>query len=133
MEFVYATGGREKYFKALRVNDCVTRAIANATGMDYKVIYDRLAHLSNSSPRNGVPRKVIKKFLEKELGWRWVACMGIGTGCQTHLVANELPKGDLIVNLSKHLTCVKNGVLYDTYDCTRDGLRCVYGYWIKEE
>lgn len=33
---------------------------------------------------------------------------------------------------SKHLTCVKDRVLYDTYDCSRDGTRCVYGYWSKE-
>ena len=34
MEFVYATGGREKYYETIKVGDCVTRAIANATGMD---------------------------------------------------------------------------------------------------
>ena len=44
---------------------------------------------------------------------------------------DELPSGELIVALSKHLTCVKDGVLYDTYDCSRGGDRCVYGYWRK--
>jgi hypothetical protein len=58
--------------------------------------------------------------------------MGIGTGCQVHLREDELPKGNIIVNLSKHLSCVKDGVLHDTYDCTRNGNRCVYGYWVKE-
>jgi hypothetical protein len=42
-------------------------------------------------------------------------------------------KGVLIVKLSHHLSCVKNGVLYDIYDCTRDGNRCVYGYWLVDE
>ena len=40
MELIYSTGGREKYFKANVVGDCVCRAIANATGMDYKQVYD---------------------------------------------------------------------------------------------
>ena len=55
--------------------------------------------------------------------------MLVGQGCQTHLREDELPNGTLIVKVSRHLTCVKDGVLYDTYDCTRDGERCVYGYW----
>ena len=132
MQFVYATGGREKYFKGKRaVGDCVIRAIANATGLDYKKVYTDLKRLNdNKSCRNGTPKSVAKKYLE-QLGWRWVSCMEIGTGCQVHLCESELPYGVLVVRLSKHLTCVKNGVLYDTYDCTREGSRCVYGYWIK--
>ena len=44
---------------------------------------------------------------------------------------NELPSGTLIVSCSKHITVVKEGVLHDTYDCSRRGTRCVYGYWTK--
>ena len=131
MRFVYCDGGRSLYFKAKNVGDCVSRAIANATGLDYKQVYKDLTKLAGGSVRNGTPPKAYKKYLDS-LGWKWVACSGIGTGCQVHLCESELPKGKtLIVRLSKHLTCVKDGVLYDTYDCTRDGSRCVYGYWVK--
>ena len=58
--------------------------------------------------------------------------MFIGKGCQVHLNENELPEGTLIVSVSKHLTCVKNHKLFDTYDCSRNGKRCVYGYYVKE-
>lgn len=57
--------------------------------------------------------------------------MKIGSGCKVHLRENELPKGNIVVSVSGHLTCVKDGVIYDTYDCSRDGTRCVYGYWTK--
>ena len=40
MELIYSTGGREKYYNVISVGDCVTRAICNATGMDYKEVYD---------------------------------------------------------------------------------------------
>jgi hypothetical protein len=75
MKFVYCDGGRSKYFKAENVGDCVTRAIANATGIDYKVIYDRLKELSEkesvkhhrghkqSSVRDGVFKETWKKYL----------------------------------------------------------------------
>ena len=59
--------------------------------------------------------------------------MFIGKGCKVHLDEKELPGGTLIVSVSKHLTCVKDGILYDTYDCTRGGRRCVYGYYKKED
>ena len=143
MEWIYSTGGREKYYKQIDVGDCVTRAITNATGMDYKEVYDLIntyasrEHLGKrkkyiSSARNGVSKDTIWRIL-KDLGWTWIPCMFIGKGCQVHLNENELPMGTLIVAVSKHLTCVKDKVLYDTYDCSRNGNRCVYGYYIKAD
>jgi hypothetical protein len=84
----------------------------------------------NDSPRAGTHRVVLKKYLEK-LGWNWTPTMFIGQGCNVHLKKNELPNGTLIVSCSKHITVVKDGVLHDTYDCSRRGTRCVYGYWMK--
>ena len=67
-----------------------------------------------------------------EHGWRWVPCMTIGSGCKVHLRADELPDGNLIVRLSRHLACVRNGVLHDNHDSSRGGTRCCYGYYTKE-
>lgn len=141
LDFVYDDGGRSKYFKADHVGDCVCRAICNATGKDYKEVYDALQELSKkertgkrkkgiSSARNGVYKNTYTKYLT-DIGWEFVACMGIGTGCTMHLNENEVPtnEGPIIVSLSKHLSCVKDGKLYDTYDCSREGTRCVYGYF----
>jgi hypothetical protein len=57
--------------------------------------------------------------------------MQIGSGCKVHLRKDELPSGRLIVKLSKHLTTVIDGVIHDTFDPSRGGNRCVYGYFIK--
>lgn len=147
LNFVYSTGGRELYFKG-QTRDCVTRSICNATGMDYLEVYNGInAEAKNersskrkrttSSARNGVYTATAKRYIERVLGWIWVPCMGIGTGCQVHLKEGELPeKGSYILNLSGHFSCWKNNSLYDTYDCSRRGTRCVYGYWrapTKEE
>ena len=32
--------------------------------------------------------------------------------------------------LSGHLAAVIDGVVHDIHDCSRDGTRCVYGYFI---
>ena len=152
MEFVFNDGGRSKYFKGQNAGDCVVRAIANATGKDYKEIYDKIASMNKayanskrdrvarslrknvkgSSPRNGVHKVIYRNYLDS-IGWKFVPTMKIGSGCKVHLKSDELPKGNLIVTVSNHVTCVKDGVLHDTYDCTRDEKRCVYGYFIKDE
>lgn len=140
MEWIYATGGREKYFKGKHVGDCVTRAICNATGKDYKEVYDAINKLaknehlskhkrSKSSARSGVYKTTYKKYLSN-LGYIFVPTMLIGSGCTVHLNKEELPStGTYIISVSGHLTCIKDGVLYDTFDCSREGTRCVYGYW----
>ena len=143
MEFVYSDGGRSNYFQAEHVGDCVVRAICNASGLDYKKVYDDINELAKrerigkrkrsiSNSRNGVYKETYKKYIENTLGWAWYNCSSIGVGCTAHLCADELPLGTLIVKVSRHLTCVKDGTLYDTYDCSRDEQRCVYGYWRKE-
>lgn len=145
MKFVYNDGGRSKYFKAENVGDCVTRAICNATGKDYLEVYNSLKELAKherrgkrkrgsgiSSVRDGVYKCTEKKYIEEVLGWKRHSCCGIGKSERTHLNESELPNGTLLVQVSKHLTCVKDKVLYDTYDCSRDGTRMVYGYWTKD-
>ena len=132
MDWVYDDGGRSHYFKG-DAGDCVCRAIAIATEQDYKRVYDDLAALNKKrygkkSARNGVNRNDIKKYMAS-LGWQWHATMGIGTGCTTHLKKSELPRGRIVCSLSRHMVAVVDGVLHDTYDSTRGGTRCVYGYW----
>jgi hypothetical protein len=71
--------------------------------------------------------------LLEDWGWKWVATMQIGKGCQVHMREDELPKATIICRVSKHVACVKDGVVHDTHDCSRGGTRCVYGYFIKDE
>ena len=139
MRFVYDDGGRSKYYKASEVGDCVCRAISIATGMDYKDAYnminqaskkERKGKTSKSTARDGVRKETTRKIMQ-DLGWVWVPTMQIGQGCKVHLREDELPGGTIIVSVSKHLTCVIDGVIHDTYDPSREGDRCVYGYYVK--
>lgn len=142
MKFQYNDGGRSDAGFKGTTGDCVCRAIAIATEKPYREIYDLINEFSKSermgkrkkgksNARTGVYKRTIKKVMD-HLGWKWTPTMGIGTGCTVHLKENELPKGRLVCSLSKHCTAVIDGVLNDTYDCSRDGTRCVYGYFIKK-
>ena len=132
MEWIYDDGGRSNYYKAKDVGDCVCRALAIATGTDYKVMYNLLKKYNNGvTPRNGVYKAVYKKLLS-DLGWTWIPCCGRGVkNTNVHLKPTELPDGVVICRLSGHLTCVIDGIIYDTYNCSRGETRKVYGYWIK--
>lgn len=152
MRYVYDDGGREAAGFRGKTGDCVTRAVAIATGRPYREVYDAMhagiqefakgrsraakraargGGRTGTTPRNGVHPKVFGKYLEG-LGWRWVPTMSIGSGCQVHLRAGELPAGRLVVRVSRHVVAVVDGVLHDTYDSSRGGDRCVYGYWTQE-
>ncbi|HEV2160682.1 MAG TPA: hypothetical protein VGR52_00375 [Stellaceae bacterium] len=139
MNWIYNDGGRAAAGYKGAAGDCVCRAIAIASQQPYQRVYDDLNELASterpgrrkrgrSSARTGIRKPTTRRYL-KILGWRWVATMQIGQGCTTHLKANELPAGRLIVAVSKHLVAVVDGVIHDTHDPSRGGTRCVYGYW----
>ena len=137
--WIYSDGGRKDAGFKGTTGDCVVRAICNATNGDYKKVYDYVnsfaksfEKIKKSGSRTGVVKHTSRVMME-DLGFKWYPLMGIGTGCKNHLKADELPSGIIICKLSKHLTCVKDGIIYDTYDCSREGTRCVYGYWRMEE
>jgi hypothetical protein len=132
---MFHDGGRSEYFRGKNVGDCVTRSIAIASGMDYKIVYDTLAKgnakvTGSKSARNGIFTK--RKWFQdqmREWGFEWVSVMSIGSGVTMHLRRDELPHGRIICRCSKHYTAAIDGVIHDTYDPTRDGTRAVYGYW----
>ena len=146
--FTFNDGGRGLAGFKGGAGDCVVRAIAIATQLPYIQVYedllqanaayansrnDKLARRLNakgSSPRNGNHRNVFHDYILGH-GFIWVTTMKIGTGCQVHLRAHELPSGTLIVKVSKHLTTIIEGVIHDTHNPSRGGSRCVYGYYQK--
>jgi hypothetical protein len=137
MKWIEDDGGRKAAGFKGDAGDCVCRAVAIATGKPYKEIYEEIAKLNKdhgrpASARNGLDKDLTKIYLNS-LGFKWKATMKIGQGCKVHMREEELPSGTIIVKLSKHIACVKDKVLHDTYDCSRDGTRCVYGYWYKED
>ena len=148
LKFKVNDGGRAAAGYKGQTGDCVVRSIAIVTGMTYQKVYNDLYNANkvfrstsktklarslkqkNDSPRSGTHRVVLKNYLA-QLGFQWTPTMFVGQGCKVHLKKEELPSGTLLVSCSKHITVVKDGVLHDPHDCSRNGTRCVYGYWTK--
>ena len=139
MRYAYNDGGRRLAGFRGTTGDCATRSAAIVTGKPYLEVYNALNGLGKlekpskrrrrkSNARLGVYRCTVDKYLTS-LGFKWTPTMFIGQGCKVHLKESELPKGKLFVRLSRHYTAVIDGVIYDTYDCSRGETRCVYGYY----
>lgn len=146
--FRHDDGGREAAGYRGSADDCVTRAIAIAAELPYREVYADLAEGNatqrtskrerKSESRTGVKtaqhgiftkRKWFKDYM-RGLGFAWRPTMQIGSGCKVHLRPGELPEtGRLVLKLSRHCAAFIDGTLHDTYDCSREGARCVYGYW----
>lgn len=136
--WIYSDGGREAAGYRGKVGDCVVRAIAIATEQSYQTVYDAIYSLSTIKVKTanghhysyGVKREVWQEYLES-IGWIWTPTMRVGSGCRVHLNGSELPPGRIIARCSRHLVAVIDGVIHDTFDPSRGGSRCVYGYWSK--
>lgn len=129
--YIFNDGGRAAAGYKGITRDCVVRAIAIATDTAYDDVYSKINALAGKSvARSGVPKDVAKAYM-KSLGWLWMPTMLIGQGCKVHLNAEELPRGPLVVTVSRHWVAVLDGVLHDNHDSRRGGTRCVYGYFSK--
>jgi hypothetical protein len=142
MTYKFNDGGRLDSGYKGSAGDCVCRSISITASLSYREVYERLAvgnsnqRASKNTPkgkksaRNGIntSRKWFKDYM-LELGFTWTPLMKIGSGCKVHAKADELPKGRLILSLSGHWSAMIDGVINDTYDPSRNGTRCVYGYW----
>src|SRR5688572_29988280 len=116
----YDDGGRADAGYKGGTGDCAARAFAIASGQPYAVVYDRINDLAKferrgkrkrtvSNARLGVHR-VTAHRLAAELGFKWTPLMQIGSGCTTHLTAEELPRtGRHVLNLSKHYAALIDG------------------------
>ncbi len=143
MRWNYNDGGRAAAGYKGDARDCFCRATAIAVGRPYQEVYDLINEYGKSekitkrkkkrsNARTGTYKYTEQKVME-HYGWEWVSCMGIGTGCQVHLRKEELPAGRIICHVSRHMVAVIDGVIQDTYDSSRGGTRCVYGYYRPAE
>jgi len=139
--FTYNDGGRSEAGYTGTTGDCAVRAIAIATETPYQEVYDAINKIGRSertgkrkrgksNARTGVFKEAVQKYF-KSIGWKWTPTMFIGSGCTVHLRADELPSGRLLCKVSKHYVAVIDGVINDTFNPSRNGTRCVYGYYAK--
>lgn len=130
IKFNKSFGGRENYFptklKKDRTNDCVIRAIAHATNLDYMQVFKDLCEIAVKVGHLPNNPNTYEKYLKK-LGWTKNSPLKNNRGRKIRL-RDFKSSGTFIVHTTSHLTCVKDGVLYDSWDCRP---WCANSYYTK--
>lgn len=105
--------------KARDVNDCVIRSISCAENRSWGDVYDELSKLAGEQGIILDDVRFVEPYLdgkyERECFEKNGRTMTVGNFIDQH------PQGTYLITMRGHITCVKNGILYDTWDC-RDRL-----------
>jgi hypothetical protein len=131
LKWHYNDGGRHNYYKAKNVGDCVTRAIAIANNMDYKIVYKDLYELcktganQKNTPRNGICKSIYSIYLE-ELGWQCIDCKNTGINL------NKFVDKKIICKINHHLCAIIYGTIEDIFNPIYKNGNEVIEYWIKK-
>lgn len=109
------------------VGDCVKRALTIATGKDYREIslqLNRFKKVHHADSFNDWRRNV-EPFIREILGGRKISFPAIKGECRMNgeRFCEEYDDGTYILQMANHVVCCKDGVLYDTWDCSE---KCVY-------
>ena len=115
--------------KARDTEDCVLRSISLAQGKTWDKVYDELSQLAKGRGMLFSDAEFVEDYLD---GLYQRTCyknnkvaMTVGEFVENH------PEGVWLVTMRGHITCVKNGILYDTFDC-RD--RLIWCAWeVRQE
>ena len=124
MKFQYSDGGRSMYFSGV-VGDCVTRAFSIGLGKSYLEVY-RLVNEISQLERNNMKTKSNRKRKDissavggvyPETIKKVAKYFGLKFNAKTGKI-KELKGREYLVILYEHMTCVKNGIMFDTHDCS---------------
>lgn len=107
-----------------RVNDCTVRAISFATDQTWDDTYEELIKFAR--PRAIMPDEAdyIDEFLEKKFEKSF--CQNCRNKKTVGEVVDMFPRGTYLITMKGHITCIKDGSIYDTFDPSSRYARNVY-------
>lgn len=108
--------------------DCVVRAIANALDKDWYQVFDDLTKIARD--RCGVidEPETYSIYLKDypTIRVKFVDKYGENRRLRPRYFKEKGLNGTYIVSVAGHLTCVRNGVVEDTWNCAN---KCAYKIW----
>lgn len=103
------------------VNDCVIRAISVAENKSWGDTYDDLSRIAKN---NGILLDDVN-FVEPLLDYRYKR-ISTRYGDTVQDIIEDHPIGIYLVTMNGHITVIKNGTVYDTFDCRERIVRNVW-------
>lgn len=116
-----------RYYNANPLNkytpDCVIRSISCATHRSWDDVYDELSDLAQYNGTLFDQRDFVLWYLDTN--FKRVPFLPESVGD----VAKEYPNNIILCTMRGHICCIKNGVIYDTFNPSQ---RLVEEAWIVE-
>lgn len=110
--------------QARDVNDCVIRSISCAEGRSWDDVYDELSDLAQEQGIILDDARFVEPYLDSKYERTCYDKNGekmtVGDFLYSH------PYGTYLVTMQGHITCIKNGILYDTWDCRHKKIWCAW-------
>lgn len=106
------------------VNDCTVRAISVAEGKSWDTTYDELSELAQEKGTLLDDVRFIEDYLDERYSRVKFKSTYVGELCE------EFPKGTYLVTMRNHISLLKDGTIYDTFDC-RD--KFIWSVWEVKE
>lgn len=96
-----------------REEDCVTRAITLASGLDYKEVQEKLYYTAKLLNCDKLCICCYRHLIDDVLKYRRVDAEGylVGEFADLH------PHGIYLVRMNGHITVIINSAIYDIWDC----------------
>lgn len=104
-------------------NDCTVRAISLAEGKSWDYTYNKMSDLAQSKGTMMDDRDFIIWYLDTNYQRVPYLYHTVGE------TAYNYPDKVLLITMNGHITCSKNGVIYDSFDCR---MREIEDAWIVE-
>lgn len=106
--------------KGNHVNDCVVRSISVAENKTWDETYKELSEIAR---KEGILLDDVT-FVERYLDKRYKRACHYSKTVGEFL--DEHSKGTYLITMQGHITVIKNGVLYDTFDCRHRRMWCAW-------
>ena len=128
--FIKSDGGyAQSGFKVKKnIGNCVPRAIANAFNKPYKDVWNDLFDLGKSNGLFPNQERLYEMYIKKH-GWVKMKPQRTPSGKLKKLKYFQCKNITALVRTRKHLVCVKNGKILDTWN---SGRYAACSYYIKE-
>jgi hypothetical protein len=107
-----------------QVNDCVVRAISLAEDREWDDVYQELTELARQEGTLLDDVTFVEPYLNDKYKKVCYRCKTFKTTLGDFIKSHQ--DGIFLVTMKGHITCVMDGVLYDTWDCRKRNIWCVW-------
>lgn len=102
------------------VDDCTIRAISVAEDLSWNDAYFKLSNLAREKGLMMDSVEFIEDYLDEHYKRECFNSTSVGEFVEKH------PYGTYLITMPNHITVERDGVVFDTFDCTDRVMRCAW-------